>query len=116
MNTPNYVVQSVLVPKTRGVGPKRAEKKAEKITKEIPMKTTLEVNYYHNRYYEPSALEKKGYTRYASKKLSDGTILALAYRTLQPVVSTKPSNEEKSFHRYVPVKDKNGIPRLKKAD
>lgn len=103
MNALKYVIQSVLVPKTKGIGPKKAEKKAEKITKEAPLKTTLEANYYHNHYYDPASLEKKGYSRYASKKLSDGTILTLALEG------------EPNFHRYVPTKGPDGRTKLVKA-
>lgn len=76
----SYILQSVLVPNDKGIGPKRAEAKARSIADKKPLKTTLEANYYHSRFESPESVKKKGYTRYASKKLSDGTILTLAYK------------------------------------
>jgi UDP-galactopyranose mutase len=62
------------------MGPKRSETKAADIASRKPVKTTLEGNYYHNRLETPEAVKRKGYTRYVSKKLADGTILTLAYK------------------------------------
>jgi hypothetical protein len=76
----NYLVQSILVPNEKGIGPRRAEAEAVKIEGRKPMKTTLEGEFWHNRFYSPTEVARRGYTRYASKKLPSGVILVLAYK------------------------------------
>lgn len=76
----SYKLQSVLVPKN-----KFTQTQAITFVKNNFQYKKLDVNqrvnYYSFRQLEPDYLKREGYTKYVEKRLPNGVLLVIAYKT-----------------------------------